>query len=264
MQCYAKYIVPSGEITGTGCCHEDDLDVQPITGPTERIAVCDDTINPREHMRDVANNIWARRPVMGLIAAGTQVSNIPVGALVSWRGVEDGSAAASEPVFDFEGKPPGSYDVTVKLWPYQDEVLGVVRQPTLAEYQAAANAEIDLAAERIRSIVTTTTKGQSAIYLAKAADAKIYLADHASNEVEVDEQYPWVWRESIYRGIPMLETANLIVSTEQAWVALGADLEGQRVAIKAAINACKSASCVDVNLAAALDVINNFLETYNV
>lgn len=110
--------------------------------------------------------------------------------------------------------------------------------PTLAEVQASALAVIDTAAGAARARYITTANGQDATYLLKAADADRYKA--AGYPAAQIATYSWV-RAKARSTVPdptaadYQAAADLIISTRDAWVDKGANIEQARESGKRAV-----------------------------
>lgn len=110
--------------------------------------------------------------------------------------------------------------------------------PTMVDVQAAAAAAIDIAAGAARARYITTANGQDATYLLKAADADRYKA--AGYPAAQIATYPWV-RAKARSTVPdptaadYQAAADLIISTRDAWVDKGANIEQARESGKRAV-----------------------------
>ncbi|HYH39938.1 MAG TPA: hypothetical protein VD860_17080 [Azospirillum sp.] len=96
--------------------------------------------------------------------------------------------------------------------------------PTLSEVKAAAIRRINAEAGDLRAQHVTVTIGQEGTYLEKAREARAFQADASPSPVA----YPYLSAEATHTGMTMAEVAQLVTTTEAAWTAINAEIEGRR------------------------------------
>ena len=117
------------------------------------------------------------------------------------------------------------------------EDLGVVIVPQAAIVGAAldlgvlrdtAAASIDAQAEGVRQSILTPGAGQAMTYQRKEAEARAWSLHN-------DTATPFLSAEAGARGMTIAELAAEIIELADAWVAIGAAIEGLRMGAKAAV-----------------------------
>ena len=118
------------------------------------------------------------------------------------------------------------------------EELGVVIVPQAALVGAVldldvlrdtAAASIDAQAEVVRQSILTPGAGQAMTYQRKEAEARAWSLDN-------DTTTPFLTAEAGARGMTIANLAAEIITLADAWVAIGAAIEGLRMGAKAAVN----------------------------
>ena len=106
----------------------------------------------------------------------------------------------------------------------------VVRAPTLDldALRDASAVKVDAEAEVIRQGVLTPGAGQAMTYQRKEAEARAWLIDN-------DTTTPFLTAEASARGMTIADLAAEIIQLADAWVAIGAAIEGLRMGAKAAV-----------------------------
>jgi hypothetical protein len=94
--------------------------------------------------------------------------------------------------------------------------------------RAACAAKIDAEAEIIRQRVLTPGAGQAMTYQRKEAEARAWSLDN-------DTTTPFLTAEADARGMTIADLAAEIITLADAWVAIGAAIEGLRMGAKAAV-----------------------------
>ncbi|WP_426994440.1 hypothetical protein [Methylomonas sp. CM2] len=117
--------------------------------------------------------------------------------------------------------------------------MALVMTKGIVELRAAAAARVDDSAGAIRAKYITIAPGQEATYALKLADAKSYQA--AANPADASA-YPWIAAEAAATGKTPAQTAARIVATAQAWIVIGAQIEGARQAAKLSIAVSQTAA----------------------
>lgn len=102
--------------------------------------------------------------------------------------------------------------------------------------RADAIRRIDEDAERTRCLFLTPGAGQALTYQRKEAEANAYAADGTEG--------PFLTAEAAARGITIAELAAEIRSQVDAWVLIGAEIEGRRMGAKAAVAAAPSVPAI--------------------
>ena len=123
-----------------------------------------------------------------------------------------------------------------------DDPACSVSAQAIADVDAAkthAIQDLDDLAERVRLRYITAGAGQALTYADKAAEAKAFLDGGA---IGLPEDFPFLSEESAAREITLEAAANLILTTRQAWVPLGAAIEGVRMRGKIVIAAQSTAA----------------------
>ena len=117
------------------------------------------------------------------------------------------------------------------------EDLGVVIVPQAAIVGAAldlgvlrdtAAASIDAQAEVVRQSILTPGAGQAMTYQRKEAEARAWSLDNGTPT-------PFLTAEAGARGMTITDLAAEIIELADAWVAIGAAIEGLRMGAKAAV-----------------------------
>jgi len=117
------------------------------------------------------------------------------------------------------------------------EELGVVVVPQAAIVGAAldlvvlrdtAAASIDAQAELVRQSILTPGAGQAMTYQRKEAEARAWSLYN-------DTATPFLSAEASARGMTIADLAAEIIELADAWVAIGAAIEGLRMGAKAAV-----------------------------
>lgn len=104
----------------------------------------------------------------------------------------------------------------------------------LNEYKALARYKVDQAAEYARLRYITNGAGQAMVYQLKGAEAEAYIT--AGYPVDTSS-YPFIQAEMNATGKTKEQAADDIITQRNAWVALGASIEQQRLAGKGAVDA---------------------------
>lgn len=107
--------------------------------------------------------------------------------------------------------------------------------PPLAILQKQATDAIDSAAGAARARFITTVPGQDITYQIKADQADAYVAAGRPADTSA---YPMLEAEATARGMSVSDLADEVRITRDAWIAKASQIEGARMAGKAAIEAC--------------------------
>ena len=135
--------------------------------------------------------------------------------------------------------PSSSYDVVENgVW---------VDSRSLEELKENARIEIDNAAGKLRTKFITSAPGQELIYQAKAAEAQRYVDAGAPNDLT---GYPFITAEVNATGLTNIEAANEILSIQNAWILVGANIEEYRLAGKKTVTNASNVS--EINNAVAI------------
>jgi len=117
------------------------------------------------------------------------------------------------------------------------EGLGIVLVPSAAlggetldldVLRETAAASIDAQAEAMRQSILTPGAGQAMTYQRKEAEARAWSLDN-------DTITPFLSAEAGARGLTIADLAAEIIQLADAWVAVGAAIEGLRMGAKAAV-----------------------------
>jgi len=117
------------------------------------------------------------------------------------------------------------------------EGLGIVLVPSaalggemldLGVLRETAAASIDVQAEAMRQSILTPGAGQAMTYQRKEAEARAWSLDN-------DAATPFLSAEASARGLTIADLAAEIIQLADAWVAVGAAIEGLRMGAKAAV-----------------------------
>lgn len=123
--------------------------------------------------------------------------------------------------------------------------------PTLNDHKASARKEIDRAAETARARYITLGSGQAMSYQEKGEEAADYVAA-GYPVIASPVDYPFVYADSIAFGITPQEAADAILAQKAAWVAIGAQIEQERLGGKNAVTTAGDEAAVDAAVAAAV------------
>jgi hypothetical protein len=94
--------------------------------------------------------------------------------------------------------------------------------------RSASVSGIDAQAEVVRQSILTPGAGQAMTYQRKEAEARAWSLDNASAT-------PFLSAEARARGMTIADLAAEIIQLADAWVAIGAAIEGLRMGAKAAL-----------------------------
>ncbi len=133
-----------------------------------------------------------------------------------WRGSGVAGSAALQEVPD---------DLGVVIVP-QAAIVGAALDLDVLRDTAAAS--IDAQAEVIRQSILTPGAGQAMTYQRKEAEARAWSLDS-------DTTTPFLSAEASARGMTIADLAAEIITLADAWVAIGAAIEGLRMGAKAAV-----------------------------
>jgi hypothetical protein len=133
-----------------------------------------------------------------------------------WRGSGSVGSAAQQQIPE---------DLGVVIVP-QAALLGPVLD--LGVLRVTAAASIDAQAEAIRQSILTPGAGQAMTYQRKEAEARAWSLDN-------DTTTPFLTAEAGARGMTLADLAAEIITLADAWVAIGAAIEGLRMGAKAAV-----------------------------
>ncbi|MBD8638287.1 MULTISPECIES: hypothetical protein [unclassified Sphingomonas] len=133
-----------------------------------------------------------------------------------WRGSGVTSAAAAQVL------PEGLGIVLVPSQALEGEALD------LDVLRNTASASIDAQAEVIRQSILTPGAGQAMTYQRKEAEARAWSLDN-------DTTTPFLSAEAGAREMTIADLAAEIIELADAWVAIGAAIEGLRMGAKAAV-----------------------------
>ncbi|NII59847.1 hypothetical protein [Sphingomonas aerolata] len=133
-----------------------------------------------------------------------------------WRGSGSLGSAA------YQQLPNGAALITV---PQAVIAQADVNLDLLRDYLAL---RIDGEAEAIRQRFLTPGAGQAMTYQRKEAEARVWSLDNASAT-------PFLSAEASARGMTIADLAAEIIQLADAWVAIGAAIEGLRMGAKAAV-----------------------------
>jgi hypothetical protein len=115
-----------------------------------------------------------------------------------------------------------------------------------------AASAVDIAAEAARQRYVTPGAGQALTYQEKVAQAQAYQAAGAPED---PAPWPFIVADATAFGITPAAAATAILSAREAWIAIGAQIEGIRLLAKRLIAAAETTSA----LTAARDVAINQL-----
>jgi hypothetical protein len=200
---------------------------------------------------------------------GRVLSGVPAGARVLVDGIEIEAAgtdlyldllAARE--YSISISAPGMVPVTLSIEsdgpaavipPGDYTVHTVARYPTLAAEIAAACAEIDAMAGRLRATYITAVAGQAETYQAKLAEAQRWATTLAEQRAAGD--WPWLTADSAALAITIDAAAENILDTAAAWINAGTAIETARLGSKRAIRAATTQRAAALNLRAGLELL---------
>jgi len=114
--------------------------------------------------------------------------------------------------------------------------------PSLAQLQAEAAARVDALAGATRLNYVTIAPGQEMTYTAKLADANAYIAAGYPTDAS---PYPWINTEATLTSSTPTAVADLIIYTAGLWGAIGATIEGRRLATKQTIAGATNSGQID-------------------
>lgn len=114
----------------------------------------------------------------------------------------------------------------------------------LAKARAKACAELDLAAEGVRSQYLTEGAGQALTYMRKEQEARGLLAGSSSPT-------PILVKEAAATGVAIADLALTIVAMADEWVLKAADIEAARLGGKASIRAAGTSAAIEAAALAA-------------
>lgn len=112
----------------------------------------------------------------------------------------------------------------------------------LAQLRAEAVRRVDQGAETARQRWITGGSGQAMVYLAKAAEARRYLA--ATPEPADLTDYPLLSAEVGITATTARDLAQTWLALDADWTAAAARIEGARIASKAAIAAAATPAAI--------------------
>lgn len=112
----------------------------------------------------------------------------------------------------------------------------------LAHLRAEAVRRVDKAAEAERQRWITGGSGQAMVYLAKAAEARRYLATVPPPADLAD--YPLLSAEVGITAATALDLAQTWLALDAGWTTVAARIEGARLAAKAAIAAASTPAAI--------------------
>lgn len=112
----------------------------------------------------------------------------------------------------------------------------------LAQLRAEASRRVDRAAEAERQRWVTAGSGQAMVYIAKAAEARRYLA---ATPLPADlADYPLLSAELGITAPTALDLAHIWLALDAGWTAAAARIEAARLAAKAAIAAAATPAAI--------------------
>lgn len=109
--------------------------------------------------------------------------------------------------------------------------------PDLAALRARAAEQIDAEAEKVRSRFLTPGAGQALTYQRKEAEARAVLDDTSAST-------PFLTAEAAAREMTVAALAAEVVAQADAWVIVGAAIEGLRMGAKAQIGAADTPEAI--------------------
>ena len=133
-----------------------------------------------------------------------------------WRGSGSVGSAAQQQL------PEGLGVVIVP----QAALVGAMLDLSVLRDTAAAN--IDAQAEAVRQSILTPGAGQAMTYQRKEAEARAWSLNN-------DTTTPFLSAEAGARGMTIADLAAEVIQLADAWVAIGAAIEGLRMGAKAAV-----------------------------
>lgn len=136
------------------------------------------------------------------------------------------------------------------------KTLNGKQPPTLAEYKTSAKNAIDAHAGEVRTKFITSAPGQELTYAEKSDEATDYVAAGYPADLS---SYPFIAAEVAATSKSNAQAADDILAQKSAWIAVGAQIEQQRLGGKVQIDAAADESAVDTivtNTKAALDAIS--------
>jgi len=126
------------------------------------------------------------------------------------------------------------------------EGLGIVLVPPAAVMgptieldviRSASLTGIDAQAELVRQSILTPGAGQAMTYQRKEAEARAWSIDN-------DTTTPFLSAEADARGMTIADLAAEVIQLADAWVAIGAAIEGLRMGAKAAVGRAASLGAI--------------------
>lgn len=128
----------------------------------------------------------------------------------------------------------------------------VPRTPNLEAERAAALMDIDMAAGAARARYITVTAGQELTYQRKSTEVAAWLSASTPNPLD----YPMLAAEAEACALSLADVVAEAMAAEETWVAVGAAIEGQRMAGKRAVRAASALPAITAARNAAIDAIN--------
>lgn len=172
--------------------------------------------------------------MIGLVAAS--------GALVRVLAVDEPDPLLDDMTLTQVAVPAGYLSGAVE---WDEGTQSFVEAPLLARAKANAAVRVNAEAGAFRGRFITIAPGQEATYLRKEDEARRYDTSGGAGD------YPFLSAEAAATGDTLAAVAELVLTTANQWVPLGAAIEGQRRA--ALKNIALAATLSEVAAAAAVD-----------
>jgi len=122
----------------------------------------------------------------------------------------------------------------------------------LADAKTFAKAEVDAAASEVRARYVTQGLLQQQVYDIKSVEAEAYIAAGYPAKTSA---YPVISGEAAITGQTVKQLADLIVATKSAWLSIAGNIEGERIAGKAAIDSAVDIAAVESAKATVLSAL---------
>lgn len=124
------------------------------------------------------------------------------------------------------------------------EALSEMPAPPFAEVKAAALQKIDTDAEAARMLFITPGEGQAWTYQRKEREAETFMADANPNPAD----YPVLAACIPGDGADLAAVAQTVLTARDAWLQVGATIEGIRRAAKTQVEAAGDAPAIQIIL----------------
>lgn len=151
-------------------------------------------------------------------------------------------AATGAPLYPGSGSPESS---AYQQLPEGAAIVAVPQQVLTADWpnlnlaplRVSMAAQVDAQAEAVRANILTPGSAQAMTYMRKESEARAWLADPAVAT-------PFLAAEAPARGMTIEALATEVVALADAWVTVGAAIEGARMGAKATIAAATTLSAI--------------------